>query len=343
MPRVVGCDPGTSGLDLVLLDAGRVVDQASFDASRLNGDPDAFARQLRAWMPIDLVAGPSGYGVPLVTAAELTDDHLDQMTLVRPDERGHEVGVGGFRRRVRELVATGLPAVFLPGGIHLPTIPAHRKANAIDLGTPDKVCVAALALYQHRQQTDVPYAQARFAVVEVGSAFTAVLVIEGGQLVDAAAGSRGPLGVRSGGAWDGEAAYWLAPLSKNDLFRGGMRDLGELGPPAFGESLRKQVAGLKAVTPFARIYLSGVHQALALGWLEDLATVAPLSSLPGARVKHAAQGAALVADGLAGGPHGDLVESLALRSATGRMDAYLAYRRPLASIGKPPDGIASAP
>ena len=45
--------------------------------------------------------------------------------------------------------------------------------------------------------------------------------------------------------------------------------------------------------------------------------VEPLPGLPGAWVKHAAQGAALLADGLAGGQHVDLVESLRLREAAG--------------------------
>lgn len=343
MPRVVGCDPGTSGLDLALMDDGEIVDQASLEQERLFQGSDVFPSVLRAWAPVELVAGPSGYGVPLVRGAELSDDHLDQMALVRPDERGRAVGIGGFRRRVRELIETGLPCVFLPGGVHLPTIPAHRKANAIDLGTADKVCVVALALHQHRELTGVPYDRATFAVVEVGSAFTAVLIVERGRIVDAAAGTRGPIGARSGGLWDGEAAYWLAPVSKDDLFRGGVRDLGEHGGVAFGESLRKHVAGLKAVTPFGRVYLSGARRSLADGWLDDLAAVSPLPSLPGARVKHAAQGAALIADGLAGGRHGDLVESLALRAASGRIDDYLTYRRRPSSTESPRDGDEIAP
>ena len=147
-----------------------------------------------------------------------------------------------------------------------------------------------------------------FAVVEIGSAFTAVLVVQNGRLVDASAGTRGPIGIRSGGAWDGEVAYWRCPLSKQDLFRGGLDDLGPLGPDAFRESLTKHVAGLQCRHP--------VRPALPLGrgaetarrrrlWpseaLARFGTLAPLPSLPGAWVKHAAQGSALLADALAGG------------------------------------------
>ena len=92
--------------------------------------------------------------------------------------------------------------------------------------------------------------------------FTAALVIERGRLVDASAGSRGPIGMRAGGCWDGEVAYWRSPLSKEDLFRGGLQDLGTIGPQAFRESITKHVAGLKAVTLFERIYLSGASAAV---------------------------------------------------------------------------------
>src|SRR5262249_40336909 len=153
-------------------------------------------------------------------------------------------------------------------------------------------------------------------VVEIGSAFTAVLVVQEGRLVDASAGTRGPIGVRSGGAWDGEVAYWKCPLSKRDLFRGGLEDLGALGPAAFRESLTKQIAGLQAVTPFERIYLSG--EALKRAEIAEFAgeslarfgRVTSLPSLPGAWVKHAAQGSTLLADALAGGQFGPLAESL---------------------------------
>jgi predicted butyrate kinase (DUF1464 family) len=326
MPRVVGTDPGTSSLDLLLLDDGRVADQHRFDPGALRDDPVALRRILDAWMPLDLIAGPSGYGLPRVRGEDMTESEIDLMALTRPDERGIDAGVIGFRGWVRAFLQTGIPTIFLPGGIHLPTIPAHRKANAIDMGTADKVAVAALAIRQDEG------ASRSFAVVEVGSAFTAILVVVERAIVDASAGSRGPIGLKSGGAWDGEAAYHLGPLAKADLFRGGWADLGEIAGSAFAESLRKHVAGLRSVTPFDRVYLSGagldrpeVLEATRAA-LDGLGELVVLPGLPGAWVKHAAQGSALIADGLAGGVNADLIEWLALRRASGTILDYLRLR-----------------
>jgi predicted butyrate kinase (DUF1464 family) len=332
MGRVVGTDPGTSSLDLLLLVDGAVADQIRLTPEALRADPGALEAVLRRWEPLDLIAGPSGYGLPLVRAEGVTEAEIDLMALVRPDERGTAVGILGFRQWVRALLDSRLPAVFLPGGIHLPTIPAHRKANAIDMGTADKVAVVALALWAHARETGGRPAEATFAVVELGSAFSAVLVVEGGRLVDAAAGTRGPIGVQCGGAWDGEVAVALSPLSKADLFRGGLDDLGLVGPAAFRESLIKHVAGLRAVTAFDRLYLSGAAAdrpeiaAWAVEALDRFGPVARLPALPGAWVKHAAQGAALLADGLAGGRHAELVESLHLRGASGTARDHLRVR-----------------
>ena len=322
MTHVVGSDPGTSSLDLLLLDDGAVADQIRLQPEQLRNDPELVSRLLRRWSPLDLIAAPSGYGLPLVRGDAFTEDHLEQMSLVRPDERGNDSGVVGFRAWVRAFVRSGVPLVFLPGGFHLPTIPAHRKIGAVDLGTADKVAVSALALWFDSIERG-GFVNSTFAVVEIGTAFTAILIVERGMIVDASAGTRGPVGLRSGGCWDGEVAYWRSPLSKDDLFRGGLTDQGANGPSAFRESIVKHLAGLQSVTPFGSIYLSGrglQEPRIARMMTEALAPfgeVAPLPSLPGAWVKHAAQGAAVLADALAGGRFAPVADSLQLASATG--------------------------
>ena len=117
---------------------------------------------------------------PSCAAADCSDAQLNLMSLVRPDERAAK-GVGGFSAMLRALRDSGLPVTFLPGVIHLPTVPSHRKLNRIDLGTADKLCVAALALAQHNR--DEPA-----LVVEFGSAFTAMMVLKNKQIVDGLGG-----------------------------------------------------------------------------------------------------------------------------------------------------------
>jgi predicted butyrate kinase (DUF1464 family) len=180
------------------------------------------------------------------------------------------------------------------------------------------------------------HAGVRACVVELGSAFTACLVIEDGRIVDGLGGTCGPAGWRGGGAWDGEAAYLLSPLAKRDLFAGGAASVADAatGRRLFREGLVKAVAGLRAATPFEQIALSGLlpdmEPALGAEVAADLARfgeVVRLDGLPGAWVKHAAQGAALLTDGLAGGRYAALVDHLRLRGAAGTVLDWLCHPR----------------
>src|SRR4051794_12047441 len=131
--RVAGTDPGTSSLDLLILDDGAVADQHRIPAADLRADPAAPARWLEARGPFDLIAGPSGYGLPPKRAHDCTDRAWRLRALVRPDGRGGDQGVRGFLAVLRALRAAPLPVVFLPGVIPLPTVPPWRKYNRIDL------------------------------------------------------------------------------------------------------------------------------------------------------------------------------------------------------------------
>lgn len=338
--RVAGTDPGTSSLDVLVLEDGLVAAQERFSPQDLRADPELPVRWLTEHGPFHLIAGPSGYGLPLISAEACTERDRALMTLVRPDERGghddRRQGVLGFASLLRALCASALPVVFLPGVLHLPSVPRHRKINRIDMGTADKLCVAALALARRTAQLGVDLAAYSGCIVELGSAFTACLLLFEGRVVDGLGGTSGPFGWGSGGAWDGEAAYLLGPLHKRDLFAGGVGSVAdvEAGKRRLREALLQAVAGLRAVTPFGEIVLSGrlleSEPDLAAQIEHDLgavATVVRLDGLPGAWVKHAAQGAALLADGLAAGRHAALVAHLGIRDATGSVLDYLCYPR----------------
>src|SRR5262245_13387612 len=133
MPRVVGVDPGTESFDLCGLADGRVFLEASVTAADVRRAPEALVERLEAAQPLDLIAAPSGYGLPLVAVAALDRAQIDLAALVRPEDRQQPERVAGLRRMVELLRDRRLPAVLLPGVIHLDSVPAHRKVNRVDM------------------------------------------------------------------------------------------------------------------------------------------------------------------------------------------------------------------
>ena len=339
MPRVAGVDPGTVSFDLCVLQDGEPVVEQVFETGSLSEDSAPLLDALARHGPYDLVYGPSGYGLPLVRAADVGERELSEMVLVRPDESRAETGVGGFRSLLRGLARSGLPVVFGPGVIHLPSVPRHRKYNRIDLGTADKVCAAAYAMIDQSARRAIALQETALVLMELGGAFTAALAIADGQIVDGVGGSSGPVGVRAVGALDGELAYLLAPaLSKRTLFSGGALDptgAGELtdlaalwaSPPhaegwtALLEAAAKAVRGLVVSTPAPHeILVSGRLARLpemVAALASSLGDIAPVLALVPGRTSAAAHGAALLADGLAGGPNALLAEVLRLRESSG--------------------------
>ena len=341
---MAGVDPGTVSIDVCALDGGEVLFDQSFRSADLARDPAPLVDALVAHRPLDLVLGPAGYGLPLVPGERVGDRDLGLMLLLRSDEARADTGIGGMRALIRALIGAGLPLVFGPGAIHLPTVPEHRKWNRIDLGTADKVCSAALCIVDQADRLGVAYEDTSFIMLELGGAFSAALAVDGGQIVDGIGGSCAPIGGRSCGALDAEVAYLLGPaLSKDTVFSGGALDpRGELDLSAPGalESLRsdpgvhrgwlaleegavKAALALTASVPAPREILVAGRLARAPGLLdalgERLAGVAAVSAAggPGVRGGSAARGAAVLADGLAGGRYALLVERLRLREASG--------------------------
>jgi len=357
MPRVIGIDPGTVSVDVCGLDAGTVFLDRSMPTAEALAHPSMLAGLLEdahRSAPLDLVAGPSGYGLPIVEARRLTDNDLRLAYLAADGEPG---GIGGLRSLMRELARLPIPIVLTPGVVHLPTVPAHRKVNRVDMGTADKVCVAALALREHARRHACRERDASFILIELGGAFTAALAIQDGAIVDGAGGSSGPLGARAAGALDGEVAFLAGTVSKRMVFSGGAAaiagtpdapaealaaprtDRGRLAWEAYLESAVKAVVSLAVSAPRAReVIVSGRFARIASVRDEltrRLSAVAapPVQLLVGfaAAALQAAQGAALLADGLAGGPSTALVDALGIRNASGTVLDHLHVITPAAA------------
>src|ERR687887_2353908 len=206
-PRVAGVDPGTVSIDVCALDGGEVRFERSFRSADLALDPAPLVDALAAHRPFAPVLGPAGYGLPLVPGERVGERELSLMLLLRSDQAGARAGIGGMRAMIRGLIGAGLPLVFGPGALHLPTVPDYRKWNRVDLGTADKVAGAALCIVDQAGRLGVAYEETSFIMLELGGAFSAALAVDGGRIVDGLGGSYAPIGGRSCGALDAEVAY----------------------------------------------------------------------------------------------------------------------------------------
>lgn len=343
MTRTIGIDPGTVSFDVCGLDDGQVFLDTTLPSPDFAANPQALIDLLQSARPVDLIAAPSGYGLPLVPIEQFGNQEKFLFTLVDERERGRIPVLGGMGKMIPLMKDSGLPILFLPGVIHLPTVPEHRKANRLDMGTADKMCCLALGIYDQARHYHIPYQETSFILAEVGGAYTAVMAVDGGKVVDGLGGTVGGVGYYSLGGMDGELAYLLNGFHKEILFSGGAAYIAgrpELSPEEFIElaetderahiawealleGVCKGVAAELVVAPRSReILISGrltrtqkVREAL----IQRLSQFGLVRQVEGfARVaKEAAQGAALIADGLAGGHFQNLVETMEIQGAKG--------------------------
>src|SRR5207244_8749898 len=112
MPRVIGIDPGTVSIDLCGLDNGRLFLDRSWPTAEALADPAPFVAELEAAGPLDLVVGPSGYGLPITRVPDITEEAPRLAVLAAPGETG---GIAGLRNRGPPLARPALPVALPPG------------------------------------------------------------------------------------------------------------------------------------------------------------------------------------------------------------------------------------
>ena len=324
----LGVDYGTGSWKTALLEDGATRELASLPT--MERALAYIAEQWTARPGLEIVL-PSGFGVPLMRLNAANDEHYFAMSLRKGDPAG-----GGLGLFLKRLQARGVDGYCLPAVKLLPTVPAWRGLNRVDMGTSDKLCAAAylMALLHEREQ--LPFDGMSFLSLEVGYAFKCWLVIAGGHIVDAIGGTGGTVGPRSRGAIDGELAYLHGFASKADIYGGGWADLAamcgeETAARSFWEGLLMERMALSTYYQINTIVVSGRRRADVLarwGGDPDL-TIRVLHN--DAEGYEAALGAALLADGLAGGRWAGLVRHLQLAAAGGHPLDRIAWggvRRP---------------
>ncbi len=331
--RIIGIDPGTYSFDLFGMEDNRkiIVDE-SIESERIFKDPHILVKRLEELMPLDIVVGPSGYGIPLKNIKDTTEDDIGKMIPLDTRVAVNE----GIKNILLEMKQKKMPVCFTPGVIHLKTVPSYRKWNKFDMGTADKVCCVAMGIKGQAERLGIPFDKTSFVYVEVGYGFAAVIAVEDGKIIDGIGGTNGSMGFLACGGLDAEIAIRLKPPVTQDIvFKGGLKDfVGKDIEPKdlinfkeavflLGESIEKDVASILVTMHNPReIILSGrlmsldfIRSELAQR-LSKYALVVKAKNL--SRIaKEAACGAYVIGEGLLGGKYYGLVENMGISNIMG--------------------------
>ncbi|MFC1950045.1 DUF1464 family protein [Chloroflexota bacterium] len=336
--RIIGIDPGTGSFDFFGMDEGRVILDTTVPVPEVARNPNVLVDTVRSVFPLDIIVGPSGYGLPVTQIKDITERDL---TMMVPDDKSIPL-YDGIRMVIRLMRDEGFPVYFTPGVIHLSTVPAYRKANKMDMGTADKVCCVALAIRDQAELYGIDYNETSFILVEVGYAFNAVIAVDGGKIVDGLGGTSGGPGFLTLGNMDSELAVRLGKFPGIVLFSGGAKDANgndTLTPEEMAREHHKYLASwnmllesvLKGVAA-EMVAVEKPREIILSGRLTDIPEIAEalkarLSRFSKVRkvgrkasvAKEAAEGAYIIGEGLLGSKYKGIVDAMQLRGAKGTM------------------------
>ena len=385
MVTAIGIDPGTKSMDIFGFDdeTDEVIIDLAIPRVDVTKNPEIVLdaiRKIDKKIDIDVIVGPSGYGLPMVKASEASDAAINAATFITEADAARRLNIVGLRELMFLMKNSyedhDLNIWFPPGVIHLPTVPEYRKINRIDMGTADKVFTAVSAIKDQAERYEINYASVSFIILEIGFGYTAALGVEGGKIVDGIGGTTGGLGYMGMGGMDGELAYALAntvtDFSKMMLFSGGAASISGIDTkkvsieefvnlaraknPEQGQGLVKLAysAMLESIIKDTYLMLSSVRkprEILLSGrftrlkpFVQDVTAVlhnnlSELGIASGIRirtlrdtggygtvavkVKEAAEGAGLIANGIAAGKYEDLIETMELRKSSGGVFSHI--------------------
>lgn len=362
MVKAVGTDSGTGSMDLFGFDdeSGEVFLDEAILRDEITEEPEIVIERLEKVQEeqgdLDCIVASSGYGIPCKKARDASIEEVNMATFMTEEDFERGLKIVGLRKLMMEMrEAENLNIYFTPGVIQIPTVPERRKANRVDLGTSDKVYTAALAVKDQAERRDIEPCETSAVAVEIGFAYTSSMAIEKGKIVDAMAGTAGFPGYMGMGFMDSELAYALGntfdDLSKMSIFQGGGAYLSGLDPLESGieefpesggegyemmlEAVVKDVAALLPATEPEEIVLSGRFTKISR-FVEDLKLRLQnffeiLENPPeivnlrhrGEVCKEAAEGSAVVANGIAGGIYEEIVDEMRIMDSEGAIFDHL--------------------
>lgn len=357
MVKVVGIDPGTKSMDICGLNNGKLFYEKVVNTIDVAQNPNFLLEVIEDLMPLDLIVGPSGYGVELTYLKDIPFDKLEDwyykyILLAKREsiEKAVKNGVVGamiyyaMTKTALEMKRKKWPVCYIPGIIQLPSVPIHRKINKIDMGTADKMCVAVLGVLDQSKKMKIPYSEVSFIQVEMGFGYNCIIGVKDGKIIDGIGGTmmNGPSFLTIG-CVDAELVQLIGTWEKSDVFLGGCMSIsGKSSPEELSESadfaweamMEGVIKGVLSMTysvPNPReILLSGRLvgiEKIRNKLIETLSKVAPIRRITGLEnaqhIKETAQGYGIVADGIAGGKHGDLVKWMEIRNSKGTATDYI--------------------
>jgi predicted butyrate kinase (DUF1464 family) len=345
MPRVIGIDPGSKSWDFFGLDNDAIILDTSLLSKVVIEEPQKAIDIIKSIENIDLMVAPSGFGLPLKDVKDLTERDIF-LTLLKfeQDDQNELLGLGVILRLIKEEKIEG---VIVPGVKHLPTVPKFRKINKIDMGTADKLCTAVVGIRDQMETHQVKPEETNFIMVEIGYGFTAVLAIENGQIIDGIGGSN-IMGFRACGSLDGELAYLIKEIHKQNIYKGGVASIAGYSDLSLKEITLLAENDEQVRTAF-EAYIASVKKAVFaisssftnkdnikdillagrgadLRYLKDkivhsLNDVAPVRLMKTYSniAKRAAQGATFIANGLFSGRFEPIVSNLRIKESSGSL------------------------
>ncbi|MCK4722347.1 MAG: DUF1464 family protein, partial [Dehalococcoidia bacterium] len=82
--RVVGIDPGTGSFDFFGLEGDEVIIDTTVPVPEVAQNPRVLLDTVRSVFPLDMIVGPSGYGMPVTPIKDISEREL---TMMVPDDK----------------------------------------------------------------------------------------------------------------------------------------------------------------------------------------------------------------------------------------------------------------